>query len=212
MRASHEIVLASHNPDKFQEFQSLMTAYPEIKLIPAAKILRNADKLGQVEKYSTYAENALAKARFANWGAHYPCLADDSGLEVEALGGKPGARSARFATAKAGQSQDQANVDLLLSELKGRPREARKAQFVCCLALVMEGIAIHVTGTLKGTIAEAPMGSNGFGYDPVFIPDGQSKTFAQMVEADKNRISHRAVALQLLMEDVRRRGILFARP
>src|SRR5690349_15530960 len=154
MRASQEIVLASTNHDKFLEFQALLAAYPELKLLPATKILRNADKLAKVEIHSTYVENAMAKARFANHGAHFPCLADDSGLEVEALQGKPGPRSARYAIAKAGQSQDQANRDKLLDELRGHTREKRRAKFVCCLALVMEGVAIHATGSIAGTIAE----------------------------------------------------------
>ncbi|MCC7443146.1 MAG: RdgB/HAM1 family non-canonical purine NTP pyrophosphatase [Bdellovibrionales bacterium] len=212
MRASHEILFASTNADKLAEFQALLAAYPEVKLLPAAKILRNAEKLAKVEIFQTYVENAMAKARFANQGAHYPCLADDSGLEIEALGNQPGPRTARYAAATAGQSQDQANMAKVLDELKGRPREARRAQFVCCLALVMEGVAIHVNGVLKGTIAEAPMGSQGFGYDPIFIPDGHTKTLAQMGDADKNRISHRAAALQLLMEEIRRRGLILARP
>jgi XTP/dITP diphosphohydrolase len=159
--------------------------------------------------YDTYLENALAKARFVNQGAHYPSLADDSGLEVEALGGKPGVRSHRYASPKAGLTQDEANTQLMLKELAGK---SRTAKFTCTLAFLVEGILMHATGTLEGTIAEAPRGTHGFGYDPIFIPKGSSKTLAEMTQAEKNAISHRAVALRLLMDQVRQNGIVIAKP
>lgn len=200
------------NFHKWEEFDSLLKPLGNVKLLRADEILRNAGKLGLAEQYASYAENAMAKARLANQGSHYPCLADDSGLEVEALGGKPGVKSHHFAIAKAGQTQDAANVDKLLTELKGHPMAKRQARFVCSLALVMEGICLEATGTLSGTIAEAPSGNHGFGYDPVFIPQGATKTLAQMSAEEKNAISHRAAAVQSLLAQIQEKGIIFAKP
>jgi XTP/dITP diphosphohydrolase len=123
MRLSHTLVLASNNRGKFEEFRTLLAAYPELELAPASAFMRNSEQLAFVERFDTYAENAIAKARFANRGCHYPALADDSGLEVEGLDGKPGVRSHRYApppTVAAGQnplSQDQANMNKLLLDL-----------------------------------------------------------------------------------------------
>lgn len=218
MRLANKIVLASMNPDKFNEFKSLLKSYPEhpeVELVPAEFVIRNAEKIGLVENYNSYLENGIAKARLANHGSHYPALADDSGLEVAALTGKPGVRSHRYAKLPAGTigsrvNQDKANIELLLTELKGK--SDRSAKFVCTVALVIEGILIHATGVLEGTIAEAPKGENGFGYDPVFVPAGSSKTFAEMTTEEKNGISHRRKALDQLMLQVKARGIVFAKP
>jgi len=218
MRLSNKIVLASMNPEKFREFKALLTSYPDIELIPAEGLIRNAEKIGFVENHNTYIENAIEKARIANGACHYPALADDSGLEVDALDGKPGIRSHRFAKAPAGTfglsraAQDKANLDLLLSELKSRPGAPRTAKFVCALALVVEGILVHSTGVLEGTLTETPRGEGGFGYDPVFIPKGAKKTLAEMTEAEKNALSHRAKALHDLMAQVKARGIVLAKP
>lgn len=209
MRLSNTIVLASSNREKFEEFKALFSAYPEIEIIPADRIIVNVGKLGFVETYQTYTENAVAKARVAGAACHFPVLADDSGLEVDGLEGRPGARSARFAPPQAGLTQDQANTQLLLRELGNKPRQAR---FVCSLVLLVEGIMIRSTGILEGTIAEAPRGTNGFGYDPVFIPRGTSRTLAEMTDGEKNSISHRAKALHEMMNQVKAHGIVFAKP
>lgn len=212
MRIVNQIVLASLNPHKLFEFRSLLAQFPEIELLPVQEMIRNASSIDSVETHDNYADNALAKARLANRGCHYPCLADDSGLEVTVLGGRPGVKTRRYATAKPGQSQDAANIEKLLSELQGKPELERQARFVATLALSLEGISFHATGILEGTIATAPRGTNGFGYDPIFIPKGQSRTLAEMTDAEKNSISHRARALQELMSLARLRGIQFARP
>jgi XTP/dITP diphosphohydrolase len=194
MRISHRIVLATLNRGKFEEFRDLFSPYPEIVLVPVQELIRNPEDLGFVEKHDTYLENALAKARLANHGSHYPSLADDSGLEVDALDGKPGVRSHRYSPPKPKISQDQANVELLLANLA--TAQNRSARFVATLALVIEGIMIHATGTLEGTLATAPRGTHGFGYDSIFIPQGETRTLAEMSQTEKNRISHRAKALQ----------------
>ncbi len=210
MRLSNQLVLASLNRHKFEEFQALLTVYPEITLLPVEKFIRNPDGLQSVEKHSTYLENAVAKARLINQGCHYPALGDDSGLEVRALQGRPGVRSHRYAPPQPKKSQDQANVDLLLSEMKGT--EDRSAAFTCTLALVIEGILIHATGTLEGKITDSPRGTHGFGYDPIFVPTGKTQTLAEMTEAEKNQISHRAQAIHSLMAQIKSHGLLFAKP
>ncbi|MEK7690426.1 MAG: non-canonical purine NTP pyrophosphatase [Bdellovibrionota bacterium] len=215
MRLTKNIVLASTNFDKLVEFRELLKLNnSQQSIVPVDSIVRNAGVLGKVEVFATYRENAAAKARLANQACHYPCLADDSGLEIEALGGKPGARSARFATPTDKMTQDQANIDKVLSELKGVPLDKRRAKFVCSLALVIEGVLLESTGTIEGWIAEAPTGAQGFGYDPIFLPDHADagrKTFAELGVDFKNRHSHRAVAFSKLMESLRSHGIVIAR-
>lgn len=210
MRLVNRIVLATTNRNKFEEFQSIFSAHSPIELLSAEQLMRNADKLSFAERYATYAENAAAKARLANMGCHYPALADDSGLEVAGLDGKPGVRSHRYATPKPDMTQDQANLQLLLSELiKDRSRDAR---FVCTLVLCIEGLTITATGSVEGTIAHEPRGTLGFGYDPVFIPKGSNRSFAEMSPQEKNAISHRAKAVLSLMEQIKSHGIVFAKP
>jgi XTP/dITP diphosphohydrolase len=165
-----------------------------------------------VETSDHYYDNAVAKARACNHGCHYPSLADDSGLEVDFLGGKPGIRSHRFAIPRAGETQDAANIKKLLEAMKGATDAQRDARFVCHLALVMEGKLIHAVGTLEGTIAREPSGEDGFGYDPVFIPKGQTLTLAELGSEIKNRISHRALAVGNLMEEIKQQEIVLARP
>lgn len=217
MRLSQKIVLATTNPGKLAEMRHLVEdQLPGFELVSADQILRNADKLGLAEVYDTYFENCAAKARLAGQGCHYPTLADDTGLEVDALGGKPGVKSARYAKAPTGAKlskleQDRANIEMLLSELK-KSGGSRDARFVTTLALLVEGILVHATGTLEGTIAEAPRGTNGFGYDPIFIPRGSQKTLAEMSESEKNAISHRARAVQELVAQIKARGIVLAKP
>jgi XTP/dITP diphosphohydrolase len=210
MRLSNKVLLATQNRGKYQEFRSLFTAYPEVELVMATDVLRNTQGLGFVERHDTYLANAVAKARLVNQGAHYPSLADDSGLEVMALEGKPGVRSHRFASPRPDVSQDEANNQFLLKELTGK--SSREARFVCTLALLIEGILIHATGTLEGTIADSPRGTYGFGYDPLFIPKGATRTLAEMTESEKNAVSHRAKALHALMEQVKTHGLVFAKP
>lgn len=209
MRLSNRVLLATLNRNKFDEFQALLSAHPQIELVPAEQLIRNPEKLQHVEHHSSYLENAIAKARHSHLASHYPSLADDSGLEVDALKGRPGVRSHRYATPKAKLTQDQANLELLLSEMKSEIN--RTARFVTTLVLVIEGILLHATATLEGTLAEAPRGSNGFGYDPIFIPKGSTQTLAEMTDTEKNAISHRAKALENLMAQVKSHGIVFAK-
>jgi XTP/dITP diphosphohydrolase len=221
MRVAHQIVFASTNHHKLQEFNSLLALYPdhpEARFVSAETLLRNPEKLGFAEVYPTYLENAAAKARLCNQASHYPALADDSGLEVFALDGRPGVRSARYAKLPPGVlqsplNQDRANVEQVLRDLaaSSHPGE-RKARFVCTLALVMEGLMLHASAALEGTLLETPRGTHGFGYDPIFVPEGSDRTLAEMTTEEKNALSHRRKALDQLMLQIRARGIVFAKP
>ncbi len=212
MRHSDTLVLASTNRHKFEEFTALFKLYPEITVVPVNEYIRNADKLSLVETSDHYYDNAISKARLANHGCHLPCLADDSGLEVDALQGRPGVRSHRYALPRLGETQDFANNQKLLTELKDVPFEKRTARFVCHLALVMEGTLVHVVGTLEGTIALELKGHQGFGYDPLFIPKSYDQTLAELGAEIKNKISHRALAVSSFMEEVKNQEIIFAKP
>ena len=211
MRLSHTLVLASTNRHKLEEFQALFFSYPNVEIKSCADFIRNTEGLQYAERHDTYAENATAKARLVNQACHYPSLADDSGIEVEGLGGKPGVRSHRYAPPRAGLSQDQANLELLLKEL-GNPETSRNARFVCSLALVVEGVLLEATGVLEGTLLQEPRGKYGFGYDPLFMPRGSNKTLSEMTSGEKNSISHRSRALADLMAQVKRLGIVLAKP
>ena len=213
MRASKDLILASNNRNKWLEFRALLKTYArDIELFPAHKIVHNADKIQYVEKYPSYLENAIAKARMANRGTHFPVLADDSGLEVAALNGRPGIHSRRYSEERTGISQDQANVHKLLNELKNIPKDKRHAKFIAAIALVMEGVCIHATGILEGTISLEPSGTNGFGYDPVFIPNGSTKTLSELSFEEKNSISHRSLAIQQLTKTMETSGFMLAKP
>ena len=212
MRNSSTIVLASNNRHKYEEFSALFRNHSEIHLLPAQEFIRNTEKLGWVETSDLYLDNAVAKARVCNLGCHYPSLADDSGLEVDALNGRPGVRSHRYAIPKAGQTQDHANNLKLLEELKNVPAEKRTARFVCHLALVMEGLMVHAVGTLEGTITTDLKGADGFGYDPIFTPKGLTQTLAEIGDQAKNKISHRALAVLNLLDLLKKQDIVLAKP
>jgi XTP/dITP diphosphohydrolase len=143
----------------------------------------------------TLSENALLKARFVFDTYKVNCFADDSGLEVEALKGAPGVYSARYAGEHKNTTD---NNSKLLNELRSKTN--RKARFVTVIALILDGKEYLFEGSIQGTIAFEPRGTNGFGYDPLFIPTGYRSTFAEMDAATKNSISHRAIATKKLVE------------
>jgi XTP/dITP diphosphohydrolase len=144
----------------------------------------------------TFTENALLKARAVAAYTGLAAVADDSGLCVDALNGMPGVLSARWAGR---HGADHANLELVLAQLADIPAGHRGAQFACAAALVLPSGAEHVAeGLLEGSLATAPRGTNGFGYDPIFVPDGYEITTAQMDPADKDKISHRGRALRHL--------------
>ncbi len=188
-----ELLVATHNAGKVREIrQELGETVARLRMqaeVPGAP--PPAEETG-----ATYRENALLKANALALATGLPSMADDSGLEVTALGGRPGVHSSRYG------SGDADRIARLLSELSsvaGVP--ARAARFVCTVALVLPGREpVFFEGTVGGTILETPRGSNGFGFDPVFLVEGLDRTMAELPLEHKNRISHRARALQALRE------------
>jgi XTP/dITP diphosphohydrolase len=184
-----DLVFASHNKNKLMEVKSL---------IPSSINLSGLSDIGCEEEIpetgATIKENAVIKARYVFENFKINCFSDDSGLEVEALNGAPGVYSARYAGEQKNTADNNAK---LLYELKNKTN--RKARFVTIIALIIEGKEYFFEGEIKGTIAFEPRGSNGFGYDPLFIPTGHRSTFAEMDASVKNSISHRAVAVQKLV-------------
>lgn len=183
-----KIVLATRNKHKILEIKTILADLP-VELLtlndfPGVPELR--------EDGDTFQENSLQKAQAVCEQTHLPALADDSGLEVFYLNGRPGVISARYAGLKA---TDEENNRKLLGEMRGVAPRRRKAQFRAVLTLI-DGNHIDVTeGVCPGSLAEFPRGSNGFGYDPIFIPDGFTRTYAELTAEEKNRISHRSRAL-----------------
>lgn len=212
MRATHNIVLASLNKGKIAEFRSLFQEFPELEFKSLPEIVFNVTSMKEAETGTTYYENAFNKGRLAFIASKYPTIGDDSGLEVDALKGQPGVFSDRYAVPKEGETKDAANIRKLLADLKGVPKEQRGARFVCTLVFFVEGIVVTATETMAGSILEAPRGSNGFGYDPVFLVKGTDRSFAEMTLEDKNRVSHRGKALRGLMAQVREKKIQLVRP
>ena len=195
-----KIVVATGNPGKLKELRSMLDAdiewlglsdFPNIREVP--------------EDGKTFAENARKKALGYAKQTGLWTLADDSGLVVDALGGRPGVKSARFAeclpprhqdTKKNREEIDRRNFEKVLKLLKDVPKEKRTARFVCCLCLAnKEKILIETEGVLEGFIIEQPIGENGFGYDPVFFVPKLNKTVAQLTAKEKNSISHRGNAI-----------------
>lgn len=193
--AARRIVLATHNPHKVEEFGRIVARVrPDLELI-------GYDGPEPVEDGVTFAENALIKARAAAAHTGLPALADDSGISVDVLGGAPGVFSAYWA----GHRKDAvANLDLLLDQLSDIADPHRGAQFVSTIALVTPGGEEHVVeGVWPGRLATAPRGDNGFGYDPVFVPEGGDRTAAELTADEKNTASHRARAFVALADLLR---------
>jgi len=188
-----QVVLASGNAGKVREFAALLAAR-DIEVIPQSTFgIVTPEETG-----STFLENALLKARHAAT-AGLPALADDSGIEVDALQGRPGVRSARYAGEDA---SDADNLALLLRELAGVPEARRTARYHCVLVLVRhpdDPQPIIATGTWEGRVLSAPRGTGGFGYDPLFQPEGLTLSAGELPAAQKNVLSHRAQALRALL-------------
>jgi XTP/dITP diphosphohydrolase len=187
-----EIVFATNNKNKLSEIQSLLKKNKSFRIIGLRDIGFDEEL---PETGNTLEANASQKANhiFDKYG--YNCFADDSGLEVEALEGRPGVYSARYA---GGRRNDFENMQKVLTELQGHTN--RSARFRTVIALVINGVERHFEGEVRGIILESPRGTNGFGYDPVFQPEGFSKSFAEMGMEEKNSISHRAKAVKELTD------------
>lgn len=194
------IVLATNNPGKVREFASLLKDVG-LDLRPQADFaIPEADETGL-----TFIENAILKARHAAHHTGLPAMADDAGLEVDALNGAPGIYSARFAGAAKGEA---ANNAKLLEALQGVPWEARTARFQCVIVFLRHAkdpTPLIAQGTWEGRILEAPRGEHGFGYDPLFWVPTHNCSAAELDTASKNTLSHRAQALRTLLEQLRER-------
>jgi len=192
-----EIIIASKNEGKIKEIKKLLPL-PQVKWL-TYKELPNWPKLK--ESGQTYTENATIKALTLAKKYQKPALGEDSGLEVAALNGQPGLRSARYAGEKAGAAD---NIKLLLKNLSQVPPNKRQAQFVAVAVLAFpDGRLIKTKGVCRGQISLKPAGKSGFGYDPVFIPEGYQKTLAELGVEEKNKLSHRAKALKQLEQYLR---------
>ena len=201
MTEKTRIIVASRNPHKVREIGEMLGS----RGLEVSGLDEFGDIPEVVEDGDTFRDNACKKASETARMLGLPVLADDSGLEVAALGGQPGVRSARYA----GESSDDArNLLKLLKEMEGVTDRA--ARFVCVVAVADAGgrIVGTVEGTVEGTLLEEGRGSGGFGYDPAFVPHGYSKTFAQLPGAEKNRLSHRAAAISALLRSGLVEGLL----
>ena len=183
-----KLCFASNNEHKLAEVRQILTGQYEILSLQEIGCQEELP-----EEQETLEGNSHQKAAYVWQHYNISCFADDTGLEVMALNGEPGVYSARYAGA---QRNNQDNMQLLLKNLEGNTD--RRAQFRTSITLILDGRVHQFNGIVTGTIAEAPAGEKGFGYDPIFIPDGFNLTFAQMSAAQKNSISHRGRALQQL--------------
>ncbi len=194
-----KIVLASSNPGKLKEFQNLL-AGEGFDVLPQSEFsIPDAEETGL-----TFVENAIIKARNACFHSKLPALADDSGIEVDALNGAPGIYSARFSGSDA---TDDKNNLRLLAELKNLPKAKRTARYQCLLVYMEHAddpTPIICQGSWEGYILEKPIGTNGFGYDPLFFVPTHNCSSAQLIKDVKNSISHRAIAMQKLLKELKR--------
>ena len=196
---SHKLVLATRNQGKITEFRRILDA-----LAPGAIELIGVDQFPDLvdvdETGSTFEENSLLKARYTCHATGLPAIADDSGLCVDALNGDPGIFSARWAGT---HGNDQANLEKVLDQLKDVPDEKRTARFMCVASLVLpDGREQVAEGRFEGHILHAPVGENGFGYDPIFQPLGLSISSAQMSAQEKDLVSHRGKSLRSIAPHV----------
>lgn len=196
-----KVLLASRNPSKLAELRRILAP-----ALPAVEVVGLAD----VEPYhevpesgATFVENALLKAREGHRHTGLPTVADDSGLTVDALNGMPGVLSARWAGS---HGDDAANLQLVLDQVGHVPDERLAAAFVCAVAYVDGEREILTDGRMPGRLVRAPRGSNGFGYDPIFVPTGSERTSAELTTEEKDAISHRGQALRALAERLRVEG------
>ncbi len=185
-----ELIFATNNQHKIEEVQSLLGN--EFRIITLANAGIHIDI---PEPHDTLEANAMEKATVIHNITHQNCFSEDTGLEVEALQGEPGVRSARYAGE---QASAEANIQLLLHKMQHQSN--KKARFRTVIALIFNGKNYQFEGICSGSITIQKTGDNGFGYDPIFIPDGSDKTFAEMEMREKNNYSHRKKALQKLIQ------------
>ena len=195
-------MLATGNGHKVRELRTLLADLIEELDLEIVGMGEFPDVAEVVETGVTFAENATLKAVAAAQATGLPAVADDSGLAVDVLGGAPGVFSGRWAGT---HGQDRANLELLLGQLYDVPDEHRAAAFVCAAALALpQGTVVVREGRMPGTLAREPRGDNGFGYDPILVVEGDSRTSAELTFEEKNAISHRRKAFRALAADLRK--------
>jgi XTP/dITP diphosphohydrolase len=185
-----ELIFVSHNAHKLEEVKAIVGNNFEVKNLSDINVFDEIPETGL-----SFKENAQQKAEYIYKKLNCNCFADDSGLSVDALDGEPGIYSARYAGEPCNM---QNNIAKLLNNLK--EKSDRKAQFTTVIAVVLDGEYHFFEGVIRGKIIDAPRGDNGFGYDPIFVPDGYDQTFAELPTEIKNNISHRAIAMQKFQE------------
>lgn len=191
-----KLLIATRNKKKLEEMHRILDVSPELRRIELLTLDDVPDYPEAPEKGLTFAENALMKAREGVRYTGLPTVGDDSGLTVDALNGMPGVFSARWAGK---HGDDRANLELLLNQLSDVDDEHRGAAFIAAVALVLPGGKEHlVHGKMPGRVIRAPRGTNGFGYDPIFVPEGYTVTSAELDSPTKDSISHRGRALRAL--------------
>lgn len=197
---SRGVVVATRSADKLREIRQVLSAYPGVRVVglEEAGVPESPEEEG-IEAFSTFEENALAKARWFAARTGLPTLADDSGLSVDALEGAPGVWSKRFSgrSELRGAELDRANNRALLERLEGVPEERRTARYVCVAAVVLpDGTERLFRGECEGVILPAARGEGGFGYDPLFLVPEAGRTFGELDAEEKNRRSHRGKAFR----------------
>jgi XTP/dITP diphosphohydrolase len=206
-----KLLVATRSPGKAREIREFFAGLPFDVAFPADRFLDRHPEEVDLEAGSTYTENAVAKARCFAERSGLPTVADDSGLEVDALGGAPGVHSARWggaAAAGGAPDQDVRNNALLLDRLAGIPEERRTARYRCVVAYLETPTTVPeiVEATCEGVVLEAPRGAGGFGYDPLFFSPDLRMTFAEAPPGAKHRVSHRGRAFRALIEVLLRRS------
>jgi XTP/dITP diphosphohydrolase len=204
-----KLLVGTRSPGKTREIRELFAGLPFELAFPAERLLEPLPEEADLERSMSYVENAVAKARYYATRGGLPAVADDSGLEVDALGGAPGPRSARWSAATgSGVSVDQANNALLLEQLAGVPQERRSARYRCVVAFLAtpSGVPEIVEATCDGFMLTEPRGTGGFGYDPLFFSPELHMSFGEAAPAAKHRVSHRGRAFRALIEVLLRRS------
>ncbi|WP_127844143.1 non-canonical purine NTP diphosphatase [Psychroflexus aestuariivivens] len=188
-----KLIFATHNPNKVEEIRQIMPSYIQLLSLSDIDFHEEIEETG-----NTIEDNAKIKAEVISKKFEIPCFADDTGLEVDALNGEPGVKSARYAGE---EKNDSANRKKLLENLKDKTQ--RSARFKTVISYIDGKLEKTFTGICEGEITEKPSGNGGFGYDPIFKPSSKNQTFAEMSAEEKNSISHRALAFQKMLEFLR---------
>ena len=193
-----ELIIASQNQNKLVEFKKILG--DKINLFSLSDICLNQE-IPDNEK--TIKKNAMFKAKFVNTQTGKNVFADDTGLEIDSLNGEPGVYSARYSGV---ERNSEKNIELVLTKLKNKSN--RNSRFKTIISLILDGKSVNFEGVVEGKITEEKRGSNGFGYDPIFQPNGYASTFGEMSLKEKNKISHRSIAINKMVQYLKENNLL----